>query len=525
MHGLWALTIRSLRSDARLLRFHLARLGVSTLILFVLFSSLSSSYSGTAPGRTVLLGMLSLNMMIVTWGGALLFAPVISEEKEAGTLGLLRMTGMGPASLVLGSLVPRLTQVGLILVIQVPLMCLTVTLGGVDWSHVRTAFVLVASQLVFIASLGALNSVIFETAGRAVAATLVSSILWMNVPPLVWPSAWVNLSLWTYSRTMRMTGGRLEGVEYAGLFHLALSAGLVLLAIVLLDWLNLHQSSSEPIVPLHERVWRWLSRPTARVPSKPTAHSEEHESPQESEGSSFQRRASIPVWQESLAWKDYFLLGGGQTGYHVRWALAVLVPLTIAATHNGPPSWLGQSIFRTSLWILSVDAIYLTVNLFGSEVRNQTWETIQTLPLSLKEICRQKILGAAQHLLPWATSAIVGALIAESFADWLMFFFTRPVQFVSIVSHGFVQITAILMTLTLLSLRLNPWVAVFLAGLAHGLGLFLLTIISLMTFGIFGPPSPALAIFLYNGLWIAVGVIYITMCSRAISDRLDPTSS
>lgn len=59
---------------------------------FFALISLNSSLSETAPGRILLLAMLGMNLYFVTWGGALLFAPVIAEEKEAGTLGLCSIT-------------------------------------------------------------------------------------------------------------------------------------------------------------------------------------------------------------------------------------------------------------------------------------------------------------------------------------------------------------------------------------------------------------------------------------------------
>ena len=99
MQGTWALTLRSLRQDSRLLRLHLLRFGVASAIALAVHELGTLSPNCQAPGRDLLEALAWANFWAVTIAGVLLFAPTITEENEDQTLGLLRMTGIGPASI------------------------------------------------------------------------------------------------------------------------------------------------------------------------------------------------------------------------------------------------------------------------------------------------------------------------------------------------------------------------------------------------------------------------------------------
>lgn len=525
MHGLWALTLRSLRSDSRLLRFDLLRLAVVAFVLVLLISTFDDSLSGTAPGRTLLLAMLGMNLAFATWGGVLLFAPIIAEEKEAGTLGLLRLTGMGPASLILGSCIPKLTQMGLILLVQFPMLCLCVTLGGVDWTHVWTAFLLVGTQSIFVASGSLLASVVARTSGRAIAVALIANMLWSELVRIGLRTLgipWTTLSISNHVQQMQMSGASSQGVEFAVLFHLCLSAIGILFAVGLFDRFNRHEISGEPVLSLWQRCLAYYRN---RAYQRSKGKTDSAGLPLAADGASDAHRSQRPtfaVWQNSLAWKDFFLLGGGRTGFLTRSAFAFVGTLGICLFTDAVPTWIGESILNASLWVLAVDTIYLTVNLFGSEIRGQTWESLQTLPLPLGVICRQKILGAALHLIPWVAAAAIGAWLAELPAEGWDELVQSPLTFVVISIHVIIQIVTCVLTLTLLSLRLNPWTATLVTGVIHGAIIAGIVISALMTFGIFGPLAPPWKIALFNLLWTGGVALYGAWGKIAICRRLDP---
>lgn len=524
MHGLWALTLRSLRSDSRLIRFHWLRVGVAAFSFFALIS-LNSSLSETAPGRILLLAMLGMNLYFVTWGGALLFAPVIAEEKEAGTLGLLRMTGIGPAALILGCFLPKLIQIGLILVVQFPMFCLTVTLGGVDWSHVWAAVLVIATQLVFVASGSVLSSVLFRTSGRAIAGVIIASLLWSNLSRPVLGAlggTWTRFSLFHHVQLMQGSGASSQGVELAVALHLGLSVGFLLLAIGLFDRFNLHKISGEPAQSLWQRCRTYFRKRALESSQRATVLEGAFPATEHSSGVRWGQRPAVAVWQNSLAWKEFTFLGGGRFGFWLRSGVAIGGLLAVCTMYDAPSSWVGESILNYSLWVLAADLIYLTVNLFGAEVRSQTWETLQTLPVPLGVICRQKILGAAIHLIPWATAAAMGAGMAGLPGEWMGDFIQQPLASTSVAIHLVSQIAICSLTLTHLSLRWNPWVATLVTAAVH-LGIYFGVLISaLMTFGLFGPPAPPWKIVVFNLLWFSGALVYVRVSLWAIRRRLDP---
>ena len=103
-----------------------------------------------------------------TLAGPLMFATCITEEKEEQTLGLLRMANVGPLSLLLGKLAPRLASALLILIVQFPFTLLAITLGGVGWSQVFAAFCTLLAHVFLIANVGLFCSVVGRRTGSAV---------------------------------------------------------------------------------------------------------------------------------------------------------------------------------------------------------------------------------------------------------------------------------------------------------------------------------------------------------------------
>ena len=82
-----------------------------------------------------------------------LFLPLLREEKEDQTLGLILMTGISPFAYVLGKFGSRLLTFGKLLSIQIPFVVLSVTFGGVTLETVLVSYLLVFSYLFFISAL------------------------------------------------------------------------------------------------------------------------------------------------------------------------------------------------------------------------------------------------------------------------------------------------------------------------------------------------------------------------------------
>src|SRR5687768_5378450 len=89
---LLALTVRSLREDARAVKTHLVRAGLVLAMLMALWMANAEMASGIgAPGLRFFSITVWVNLMLMTFLGVGVFATSITEEKEAGSLGLLKL--------------------------------------------------------------------------------------------------------------------------------------------------------------------------------------------------------------------------------------------------------------------------------------------------------------------------------------------------------------------------------------------------------------------------------------------------
>lgn len=169
------LFVRSMRHDARAVSCHVGRV-IVVLVLYYLILCLIPELSAAtvaAPGLSLFTGILITNALIIGGIAAPYFAGVLAEEREEQTLGLLLMSGMSAATLLLGKSGGRLLTFASILAAQVPLMLLCVTFGGVTQLQVLAAYAGLMAHLVLVAALGLLSAVVLERRNSAVRLAVV----------------------------------------------------------------------------------------------------------------------------------------------------------------------------------------------------------------------------------------------------------------------------------------------------------------------------------------------------------------
>ena len=228
-HGTLTLMSRSLRVDSRLLRTHLFRLLFVGIILMVLFQTQMMGLIMGAPGLRFFYAMAYLNFMFITLAAISFFATAITEEKEEDTLGLLKMAGLSPVSILLGKSSPRLIVATTLLSLQFPFTLLAITLGGIALAQVLAAFWSLLAYMVFVANLALFFSVVCKRSraaagrtatllalffigapiGSAVVSSLVSEWRLDGNHWLLFSSQWLLDALYLASITSRRT--RLSG--------------------------------------------------------------------------------------------------------------------------------------------------------------------------------------------------------------------------------------------------------------------------------------------------------------------------
>src|SRR5207249_1882335 len=133
---------RAARTDTRAVSMMLARTALMLIVLFSLLPIQAMSRFGAygAPGLHFFSSVALLNLFFISLAGLSYFASAITEEKEEMMLGLLKMTGLTPVSILLGKSTSRLAGALVLLAAQLPFVLLAVTLGGVTRLQIVAAY-------------------------------------------------------------------------------------------------------------------------------------------------------------------------------------------------------------------------------------------------------------------------------------------------------------------------------------------------------------------------------------------------
>lgn len=560
MSGALALTVRMLRQDSRLLRFHLLRLAIAALLALGVYVMLMSGHS-ESPGRDLLDMVARGNFIAITFCGIFLFASVITEEKEEKTLGLLRMTRIGARSLLLGKTLPRLIQFLLLLAIQLPIIFLARTLGGVGWVELWVKYSALFSQLIVVVALSVFSSVVMRTTGGATTLAILLTFAWS--PGLLIIEEFYRTELsWSFlhsevvgallqlhaelspmSQIFNQQGDVVQGLTTISLC-LCVSGLIYMLTVRTFDYWTSHETTQTEMDWVRELRWRitqrLFQRSAPRTSQSQSAVAVTHavdanEQPsveklltETREQFSNQRgvtRASRRCWNSAIAWKEFTLLGGGRTGFLIRCGVVILIMSGAGligwnASNNSmrqdwDPITRGFRVWSEAstaclFYAFSGDLIYLTVNLFSYELRYQTWESLLILPTSFGRICWQKVCGAAYLLLPWGTAFLLALLLPmitrplelfESIFYWGASW-EDSLAMVGVILQCTTQLATFLLILTWLSIRMNPWVAIALTGALYmGIGIgYIITLF--MVFGFMSPGMSYGAKVFFHIAWI-----------------------
>ena len=182
IHGLLALSNRSLQSDDRSLFAHLFRLSVVLFVYWILWMVSVEQYNMDAPGHQliVIVEMFNFFMLIAAFWG--FFCTAITEEKEEQTLGLLKMAGLNSLGLLLGKTVPRLLLCAILLVAELPFVMLAIALGGVSLDQLLSAHVCLLAFLCLGAGVGVLSSVVARTSQHAMVLAGTALFVFLVMP-------------------------------------------------------------------------------------------------------------------------------------------------------------------------------------------------------------------------------------------------------------------------------------------------------------------------------------------------------
>ena len=376
MTGLWQLTRLSLMLDARQLGLHVTRCGLLTVLYLAVLSALRGSNS-SASGLTLFHSQIVVATFYLAANAIFGFSQTITEEKEDGSLGLMRLAGVSPLAILLGKTLARLLDASLLLAVQLPFTLVAVTLGGVSLAQVQAAYLALAAYLWLLSIVGIASSVLSRDGGRAARWTAIFVVAY-SVPPFL-----VMAGLWRLS------------VFHD--FYQAVSIPLWL-SVVLESSFQQSPFSTPVLLALATGVGLWLIL-WMGFDRFTLSHSGEG-APQ----STRRRRAPHRSWASprAIVGRDFRYLTGGplwMTGRLVVHLVLMVIAQYLQVSRHDLGVGFAWAALLGGLFSL-FDTTWTCSQLFRDEVREQTWPTLVLTPHSVGQIAWDKCSGAAYGLWP-----------------------------------------------------------------------------------------------------------------------------
>jgi ABC-type transport system involved in multi-copper enzyme maturation permease subunit len=406
--GALALLQRALRLDARLLSTHLLRLAFVLIMYGCLCfaQALAAGLTG-APGLKLFSNLLYLNLILIGLAGVSFFATAITEEKEEGTLALLRLAGLNPVGLLLGKSTSRLIGTLLLLAIQLPFILLAVTLGGATIAQILAGYACLAAFLVLTANLGLLASVICRRGGTA---SIVTALLLLSV---VFGGRFIEL----LSAPLVAAGG-LGGKAGAFLGEFATSISpMTRIQDVLSNTLGGSVLGRQVVWSLllaglsFLLAWAGFSRfnrPGQTVDSR----------------LDLSERLSLALGgrrprprSHAVRWKEFQFVTGGLRYLALRFVAYVALLGLVFAVGNGYLRQPFQVVADAALLLMLVlvvgESCLYASRLLHDEWRDHTLPSLMMLPVAPAQILADKLLGCLPALIPGLLVLIPTAVLSE----------------------------------------------------------------------------------------------------------------
>ena len=416
IRGTLALLTRSLREGARFRRAHALRIISVLIVLGLLIAAHVNAGSVGAPGLRFFESLGFLIFGLITLAGFSFFATPISEEKDDGTLALLKLADLSPLSMLLGKSTSRLAAALLMFAGLFPFSLLAVTLGGVTVHQVWATFLALAAYMVLLANVGLLCSVVNPHSRAAAAMMFLLTLLFLGVVPLMHSS----YSLYQWEDAGSLLSSLMEtcrpGVEF-----IYDSSIIVRLQKILTTGFSEPAVSVQVAASLGGAAFCFVLAWLLFDPCTETAVTGSAARPKTrraSKGKSRRPRLVLRTWRWALVWKDYHFIAGGPLITVIKLVLYPALVLLIIWQEE----WL-FAVFHVSSYdaawgataVIGVcELLYYASSLFQHERKAGSLCTLVLLPGSMWSLTAAKALGCLLGSVP--TLLLIG-LMAAVLAD------------------------------------------------------------------------------------------------------------
>jgi hypothetical protein len=447
-----AFFVRALRVGCRNKKTYALRLLLSLVTLCYLIGYHLSSAMVGAPGLGLFRVILWIDLVFVFLLGLGYFAGAIAEEREQKSLGLLKMTGLSPLSILLGKSTSRMLEVMLLVLVQLPFVLLAVTLGGVAPIQIAAGFCTILAWTVMLSGLGLLCSVcVTRTDNAAAVMGLVITVFLfapsiggllqlldpahlLSVIGIPCAEALTAASPFVAAAEITETGfsGPIAGTQALS----NLGAGVLLF---LLSWAVFERLTWDEREAAARGQLRTRGRRQLRIGRAAT---------------------------RALVWKDFHFVAGG--------ILVILIKLSLYGTLAIIVIWASGASFEievlsgTIMVVTMIAGIiqlaWLTQRSIQSELQGRTLSTLMLLPLGTRRMLLHKLLGCAQALIPELLFFIMAAALApdilvEMFSEMPIMVFLYFAAQLALILH-LVAFYSLILKRAILGLVLLTWLLI-----------------------------------------------------------------
>lgn len=402
-----ALAGRRLRQDEIRKSTHIARAVAGFFVLISVAAFVQTAGQTDTPGKLLLGTVVWINVAAVMITALTVFPSILADERDSGTLTLLKLASSGDGSVLAGLVVPRLMFAIALIAIQIPFSLLAVTLGGVTARQVLGCYGTLMLSVVLLCSLTTLFATLTRTAG-AVIQVIVAYFFAAFVVAF-------GLSL--------VVGGPLSSETIAGVFA-------AFPAIEIAAWMESPGKSffgpffwSVVGQSAIASLLAWIVFPTSELEAGESG---------EAATTKFRqwvakRRKFAPTdfKRGPHVWKDFHLVAGGHAGWAIRSAAYLVVPVTMATFQLLTDSSASRNAFNVSAvqaalglfgssltmivgYALPVECAWLAAKRIRLELDENTWELLELLPTSRQYVLSGKGAGAIRGLYPGILLSFVG---------------------------------------------------------------------------------------------------------------------
>lgn len=122
-----------------------------------------------------------LQLIVVLFFSSLFAAGAVAQEKDRRTFVLLLMTDLKNYELVLGKLFGSLMNIGILLLVSMPLVALCVLMGGISFRQVVEVMLVLGGSAIAAGSLGCVMALWRERTFQTLALTVLGMVLYLLV--------------------------------------------------------------------------------------------------------------------------------------------------------------------------------------------------------------------------------------------------------------------------------------------------------------------------------------------------------